>query len=54
MRAAKQAIHRGLQMELRGAYELDIEGYNRLVVSEDRLEGVRAFNEKREPEFRGR
>jgi enoyl-CoA hydratase len=54
VRVAKQSIHRGQQMDLRGAYELDIEGYNRLVVSEDRLEGVRAFNEKRDPVFRGR
>jgi len=54
VRVAKQSIHRGLQTDLAGAYELDLEGYNRLVVTEDRLEGVRAFNEKRDPVFRGR
>jgi enoyl-CoA hydratase/carnithine racemase len=32
----------------------EIEAYNRLVTSQDRLEGVRAFNEKRKPNFVGR
>jgi len=54
VRVAKESIHRGLQTDLGSAYALDLEGYNRLVVTEDRLEGVRAFNEKRDPVFRGR
>ncbi|MSO73401.1 MAG: enoyl-CoA hydratase, partial [Rhodospirillaceae bacterium] len=33
---------------------LEIEAYNRLVFTEDRVEGVRAFNEKRPPRFQGR
>ena len=32
----------------------EIEAYNRMVPSSDRLEGVRAFNEKRKPDFTGR
>lgn len=54
VRQAKKSIHHGLQMDFDSAYRFEIEAYNRLVTTEDRLEGVRAFNEKRKPEFRGR
>jgi 1,4-dihydroxy-2-naphthoyl-CoA synthase len=33
---------------------LEIEAYNRLVPTEDRREGVEAFNQKRPPDFKGR
>jgi hypothetical protein len=39
---------------VRTGYRFEIEAYNRLVDTEDRHEGVRAFNEKRKPVFRGR
>ncbi len=54
VRQAKKSIHYGLQMDLLTGYRYEIEAYNRLVTTEDRLEGVRAFNEKRKPVFRGR
>lgn len=54
VRQAKKSIHYGLQMDLLTGYRYEIEAYNRLVTTEDRIEGVRAFNEKRRPEFRGR
>ena len=54
VRQAKQAIHRGLQMSLADGLTFEIEAYNRLVPTEDRREGVRAFNEKRKPDFKGR
>jgi enoyl-CoA hydratase/carnithine racemase len=54
VRQAKKSIHYGLQMELRTAFRFEIEAYNHLVDTEDRMEGIRAFNEKRRPVFRGR
>jgi enoyl-CoA hydratase/carnithine racemase len=54
VRQAKKSIHYGLQMDLLTGYRFEIEAYNRLVDTEDRHEGVRAFNEKRKPVFRGK
>ena len=54
VRQAKQAIHRGLQMSLADGLGFEIEAYNRTVPTADRREGVRAFNEKRKPEFEGK
>ena len=53
VRQAKQAIHRGLQMSLRDGLTFEIEAYNRTVPTQDRREGVLAFNEKRRPDFKG-
>ena len=54
VRQAKQAIHRGLQMSLADGLAFEIEAYNRLVPTEDRREGVLAFNERRKPSFQGK
>ena len=54
VRQAKQAIHRGAQMSLADGLAFEIEAYNRTIHTEDRREGVRAFNEKRPPRFEGR
>jgi enoyl-CoA hydratase len=54
VRQAKQAIHRGLQMSLADGLAFEIEAYNRLVPTEDRREGVRAFNERRKADFKGK
>ncbi len=53
VRQAKKSIHYGLQMDLLAGYRFEIEAYNRLVDTDDRREGVKAFNEKRKPDFRG-
>lgn len=53
VRQAKQAIHKGLQMGLMDGLAFEIEAYNRTIPTQDRREGVRAFNEKRPPRFTG-
>jgi enoyl-CoA hydratase/carnithine racemase len=53
VRQARQAIHRGLQMSLADGLAFEIEAYNRTIPTADRREGVRAFVEKRSPEFKG-
>ena len=54
LRYAKEAIRRGLDQPLDQAlrYETDLTVI--LQTTEDRAEGVRAFLEKREPEFKGK
>jgi enoyl-CoA hydratase len=54
VRQAKKSVHYGLQMDMRTGFRFEIEAYNRLVPTEDRQEGIRAFNEKRKPQFKGR
>jgi enoyl-CoA hydratase/carnithine racemase len=54
VRQAKHAIHYGLQMDLASAMMFEIEAYNRMVPTQDRREGIAAFNEKRKPRYTGR
>lgn len=54
VRQVKKSVRYGGQMELRTAFRFEVEAYNHLVDTEDRVEGVRAFNEKRQPVFKGR
>jgi len=54
LRQAKQAIRQGLHRDIASAMEIEIQAYDRLVGTEDRKEGLRAFNEKRKPNFKGR
>lgn len=52
--AAKHAMAEGLALPLDRALLLELEKYELVLASEDRLEGLRAFAEKRKPEFKGR
>ena len=54
VRQIKKSVRYGQQMELRTAFRFEVEAYNHLVETEDRYEGVSAFNEKRKPVFKGR
>ena len=51
---AKRAIGISDQVDWNTGYQFELEAYNRLVGTEDRVEGVRAFNEKRKPDFKAR
>jgi enoyl-CoA hydratase/carnithine racemase len=54
VRQAKKAIAWGAETDLETGMMLAIEAYNSTVNTEDRLEGVRAFNERRSPVFQGK
>jgi len=54
VRTAKKSIHHGLQMSLADGLQFEIAAYNNLVGTDDRHEGVRAFNEKRKARFTGK
>jgi enoyl-CoA hydratase len=53
-RQLKQSVNMGSNMDLRSGMMFEIEAYNRMVPTEDRREGIRAFNEKRKPIYKGR
>ena len=52
-RQIKQSVNYGLNTDLGSGMMFEIEAYNRMVPTEDRREGIRAFNEKRKPVFQG-
>jgi enoyl-CoA hydratase/carnithine racemase len=54
VREAKLAIDRGLDVTMEDGIELEELAWRRAVASQDRKEGIAAFNEKREPDWRGR
>lgn len=54
VRQAKRAIHAGLQMDLASGLAFEVQAYERMIATEDRREGINAFNEKRKPRFTGR
>ncbi|SFB90032.1 enoyl-CoA hydratase [Polaromonas sp. OV174] len=54
VRFAKRAINRGMQTDLDSGLEYERYAASMIFDSEDRIEGMRAFVEKREPSFKGR
>ena len=51
---AKAAINRGMATDLQSGLAIESEAYARCIPTEDRLEGLQAFKEKRKPEYKGR
>ncbi|MCM3691179.1 enoyl-CoA hydratase/isomerase family protein [Neobacillus niacini] len=52
--ALKKAINKGTETDLTTGLILELEAYYKCVNSEDRLEGIYAFNEKRNPQWKGK
>ncbi len=53
LQQAKRAINLGVELELSTALALEAECYNVCLATEDRDEGLKAFNEKRDPVYKG-
>jgi len=54
VRQTKKAIDLGMNADLNTGLQIENEAYNVNLVTEDRQEGIRAFNEKRPPRWQGR
>ena len=54
IRLAKRAMYKSMDSDLRSALEFETYAQNICSQTEDSREGIRAFVEKREPEFTGR
>lgn len=53
LRMAKQAVNRGLDLDRDGGLALEQACYAQVIPTQDRLEGLAAFREKRRPQYRG-
>jgi len=54
VRVAKECVNRGVNMDLRHALAFERESFAILCSTEDQKEGMKAFLEKRKPEFKDR
>jgi enoyl-CoA hydratase len=53
IRLSKKAIHEGLQMDLDRGLALESSYFGAVCSTQDKLEGISAFLEKRKPQFKG-
>lgn len=50
---AKRAINGGIQMDMKSGLSFEMDCYEQLMNTKDRLEGLAAFAEKRKPVYKG-
>lgn len=53
VRMAKKAIDKGLQVDIATGYAIEEACYSQVIPTKDRIEGLKAFAEKRKPEYKG-
>ena len=53
VKQAKKSISVSMQTDRNVGYMYELEAYNKMIPTNDRQEGVAAFNEKRKPKFTG-
>lgn len=53
LRMAKAAINGGIETDLNTGLQIEEACYAQVIKTEDRLEGIKAFKEKRPPQFKG-
>ncbi|SEN21393.1 Enoyl-CoA hydratase/carnithine racemase [Mesobacillus persicus] len=51
---AKKAVNKGIEVDLATGLKIEELAYDALIPTEDRIEGLKAFAEKRPPEYKGR
>ncbi|MGE0845385.1 MAG: enoyl-CoA hydratase/isomerase family protein [Flavobacteriaceae bacterium] len=54
VRQAKKSVRTGMQMDIQSALHFEVQAYERMITTEDRREGMLAFNEKRKPIYAGK
>ncbi|GHH97090.1 enoyl-CoA hydratase-related protein [Neobacillus kokaensis] len=54
IRQAKYAITRGINTDLQTGLEIEAKAYEITIPTEDRIEALQAFSEKRAPQFKGK
>lgn len=54
VRSAKKSLDKAVSIDRASGYDFELMAYEAVIPTEDRLEGVKAFNEKRKPVFKGK
>ena len=53
VREAKRALNHAGQGGIKAGYRIELDAYSQVVPTADRREGILAYNEKRQPQFKG-